>query len=167
MEVRAKLSNLRISPRKVRLVINVIRGLDVADAEAQLTHLSKRASKPILTLLKSAVANAENNFKLSKSNLFVAEIKADEAKTLYRYTPRAYGRATPIRKRASHISLVLAERKESPAQPKEEKKEETKEEKKAVKEEKPAKKEKEVKTPATSKNADKKKEKKSTKPSTK
>lgn len=113
MEVTAKLSNLRISARKVRLVVNVVRGLDVAEAEAQLLHSPKQASKPILTLLKSAVANAEHNFKLNKTDLFVKEIRADEGRTLYRFQPKAFGRATPLRKRSSHISLVLAPRKEA------------------------------------------------------
>lgn len=111
MEVKAKLNRLRMSPRKVRLVIDVIRGQDIEQAKQQLLFLSKEAAKPVLKLLNSAVANAENNFKLDKNNLFIKKIIANEGPTLKRYQPRAYGRATEIRKRSSRLEIILAEKK--------------------------------------------------------
>ncbi|PIY96355.1 MAG: 50S ribosomal protein L22 [Candidatus Kerfeldbacteria bacterium CG_4_10_14_0_8_um_filter_42_10] len=113
MEVKAKLNRIRMSPRKVRLVIDVIRGLDIEKAQEQLQFISKAAAQPILKLLNSALANAENNFKLDKNNLFIKKITADEGPVLKRYRPRAFGRAAEIRKRSSLIELVLAEKKES------------------------------------------------------
>jgi large subunit ribosomal protein L22 len=110
MKVKAKLNNLRISPRKVRLVIDLIRGLDVSEAKLQLNFLVKRSSKPILKLLDSAIANAKNNFKLDESNLYISEIFASEGPTLKRIMPRAMGRAFHIMKRTSHITIVLEEK---------------------------------------------------------
>ncbi len=97
-----------MSPRKVRLVVNTIRGLSVAAAETRLNFLPKLAAQPVLKLLRSAVANAEHNFKLDKKDLFVRHIVADGGPTLKRFRPRAFGRAAPIRKRTTHISLILA-----------------------------------------------------------
>ncbi len=113
MKVKAKLNNLRISPRKVRLVIDLIRGLDVSEAKVQLNFLIKRSSKPILKLLDSAIANAKNNFKLDESNLYIAEIFVGEGPTLKRIMPRAMGRAFHIMKRTSHVTIILAERNEN------------------------------------------------------
>lgn len=107
MEVKAQLNQLRISPRKVRLVANVVRGLSVANAETQLRYINKRASAPLLKLLLSAVASAEHNHKLDKVNLFVKSIQVDSGLTLKRWQPKAMGRATPILKKASKIKLVL------------------------------------------------------------
>lgn len=136
MEVTAKLKYLRLTPRKVRAVLDVIRGLDVVSAEAQLNHLPKRASKIVLKLLNSAVSNALNRYAVKKEDLFIKEIFADEGPTLYRWFPKAFGRATPIRKRSSHLTIVLSSKKEAP--PKEKIKEEIKKEeikKEEVKEE--------------------------------
>ncbi len=108
MDVHANLRHLRMSPRKVRLVVNTIRGLSVAAAETRLNFLPKLAAQPVLKLLRSAVANAEHNFKLDKKDLFVRHIVADGGPTLKRFRPRAFGRAAPIRKRTTHISLILA-----------------------------------------------------------
>jgi len=105
--VNAKLRHLRISPRKVRLVANLIRGLDVEEAERQLTFLTKRAARPILSLLNSAVANAGHNANLPKSGLYVASITVEPGPSLKRWRPRAMGRAAPILKRTSHITLFL------------------------------------------------------------
>ncbi|PIR13490.1 50S ribosomal protein L22 [Candidatus Falkowbacteria bacterium CG11_big_fil_rev_8_21_14_0_20_39_10] len=113
MEIKANLKHLRMSPRKVRLVVDVVRGLGVEKALDQLKFMNKKAAKPLIKLIDSGVANAENSFELEKSNLFIKEIRVDEGVTLKRWMPRAQGRATPIRKRASHISLVLGEIKES------------------------------------------------------
>ncbi len=110
------MSYLRISPRKVRLVANLIKGLPVEEAEGQLNFLAKRAARPILKLLRSALANAQNNDKLSKENLYVDKLIVDEGPMLKRWQPRAMGRATPIRKKTCHITLVLGQ-KESLAVP--------------------------------------------------
>ncbi|MBI4142282.1 50S ribosomal protein L22 [Candidatus Uhrbacteria bacterium] len=115
MQAVAHLRHLRMSPRKVRLVADLIRGLDVAEADAQLAHLSKAASLPVRKLLASAVANAEHNAKLSRDNLFVQQIFVNQGATLKRSRPRAFGRAAAIRKRSAHISLVLDERVPTPA----------------------------------------------------
>jgi len=112
MEVKASLKYLRISPRKVRLLTNLIKGLSVKSAEANLLHISKKSSKPLLKLLKSAIANAEHNFNLDKNNLFVRAIRVDEGPALKKWRPRARGTAYPIRKRTSHIFLTLKEIKE-------------------------------------------------------
>ncbi len=113
MEVKASLKYLRINPRKVRLTANLIKGLDVKEAEYQLNSLSKRASKPISKLLKSAVKNAEHNFNLNPDNLFIYQIKVDQGPTLVRYMPRARGVANEIRKKSSHITLILKEKSPS------------------------------------------------------
>ncbi len=109
MEVKAKVKYIKSSPRKVRLVIDVIRGLEVEKALDQLKFVNKKAVKPIEKLIRSAIANAINNFELEESNLYIKEIKADDGPTVHRWKPRARGRATPIRKRTSHVSLVLGE----------------------------------------------------------
>lgn len=113
MLVSAKVKHLRMSPRKVRLVIDVIRGMKVGEALDQLRFTNKKVVKPIEKLINSCIANAVNNYELDKDNLKVAEINVDEGKTLHRWMPRAHGRATPIRKRTSHISISLAEIKDS------------------------------------------------------
>jgi len=110
MKVTAKLNNLRISPRKVRLVVDVIRGLGVGDAKVQLNFLIKRSSKPILKLLNSALANAKHNFELDDTYLYISEIYVTEGPTLKRIMPRAMGRAFHIMKRTSHITMVLDEK---------------------------------------------------------
>lgn len=102
--------NIRQSPRKVRLVASLIRGLGVSDALAQLSHTTKAARLPIEKLLHSAVANAENNFQKNREHLFIQEIRVDEAAVLRRWRPRAFGRAAPIRKAACHIVIGLGER---------------------------------------------------------
>lgn len=112
MKVIAKLNNLRISPRKVRLVTNSIKGVDVNKALSDLSFLVKRSSLPIEKLLKSAIANAENNFGLDRSNLYVYDVQVGEGSTLKRWLPRAFGRATPLLKKSSKINLVLEERVE-------------------------------------------------------
>jgi len=109
IEVRAKLNYLRQSPRKVRLLVDLIRHLPVETALQQLTFSSKRAARPLSKLLKSAIANAENNHHLAKDNLFIKEIRVDQGPVLKRWRARAMGRAAAIRKRTSHILLILAE----------------------------------------------------------
>ena len=101
---------IRISSRKVKVVIDLIRGKSVDDAEAILLYTPKAAAEPVLKLLRSAIANAENNLELSRDNLYVAEIYANQGPTLKRYRPRARGSAFHIRKRTSHITVILDEK---------------------------------------------------------
>ncbi len=144
MKISAKLNYLRISPRKVRMVVDLIKGLDVEQAEAQLKFNTKRASKPLLKLLNSAVANAFHNFDIEKDNLYISEMQVNEGPPFKRWIPRAMGRATPITKKTSHIILILLPKKKvklnkkKPAKPEIVKPEELKQE--AIEEEKPEKK---------------------------
>ncbi len=113
MEVKASAKNIRISPRKVRLVINLVRGLQVAKALDQLRFMQKQARFVVEKVVKSAIANAINTYDLEEANLFIKEIRVDEGATMKRWMPKARGRATPIRKRTSHVMLVLGELVES------------------------------------------------------
>ncbi|MBI2098921.1 50S ribosomal protein L22 [Candidatus Uhrbacteria bacterium] len=110
MEVKAIARYIRMSPRKVRLVADIIRGARASEALLQLQFIRKRAAAPVSKLLKSAMANAENNFKLNPSELFVKKITVDGGPVLKRFRARAFGRAAPIRKRSSHITIVLEEK---------------------------------------------------------
>ncbi len=103
---------IRISPTKVKIVIDLIRGKSVAEAKAILMATRRAACEPVIKLLNSAVANAENNLELSKDNLYVAEIYVNKGPTLKRFQPRARGRAMQILKRSSHITIILDEVKE-------------------------------------------------------
>jgi large subunit ribosomal protein L22 len=104
----AKLNYLKIAPRKTRLVADVLKGLSVNEAEAQLLLSQKRAAEPLIKLLRSAVANAKNK-QLNPERLFIKEIRVDQGPMMKRFIPRAMGRATAIQKKSSHITLVLAE----------------------------------------------------------
>ena len=104
---RAIAKYVRISSRKVKVVIDLIRGKSVAEAKAILAFTPKAASEPVLKVLNSAVANAENNLDMSADQLFVAEVFANQGPTLKRFRPRAQGRASRIRKRTSHITVIL------------------------------------------------------------
>lgn len=99
--------NIRISPYKVRAVLDVIRGKSYKEAVALLVALNKSSSDPVLKVVNSAAANAEHNLKLNKDELFVAECFADQGMTLKRMMPRAKGRGTRILKRTSHITVIL------------------------------------------------------------
>jgi large subunit ribosomal protein L22 len=110
MLIKASVKYIRVSPRKVRLIANVVRGLDLLDAFAKLALLNKRAVDPIVKLLESAQANAIHNHNISKENLFVKEITANDGPTFYRWLPRAFGRATPLRRRTTYVQLVIAEK---------------------------------------------------------
>jgi len=103
----AKLRNLRTSARKARMVVDLIRGKHVDEAVNQLGFSKRHASRPVLKLLESAIANAVHNHNLKKETLVVKTAFVDEGKILYRWMPRAFGRATPLRKRLCHITLVL------------------------------------------------------------
>jgi large subunit ribosomal protein L22 len=106
----AKAKYIRISPYKVRAVLDVIRGKDYREAEAILENLNKSSSDPILKVLKSAGANAENNLGMNKDALYVAECYADQGPTLKRYIPKSHGRAGGLLKRTSHITVILDEK---------------------------------------------------------
>ena len=101
---------VRISPRKVKIVADLIKGKSLDDAYAILTYTPKAASPVLTKVLKSAEANAVNNFGLNKSDLYVADAYANEGPTLRRYIPRARGAANRINKRTSHVTVVLKER---------------------------------------------------------
>lgn len=107
MNITAKLNDYRQSPRKVRLVAALIRGKKVEQASDILMLTVKRASDPILALLNSAVANAKTNFSVAKEDLVVKSLTVDNGAILYRRMPRARGVAYAIRKRTSHVNLVL------------------------------------------------------------
>ena len=110
MEARATLKYARISPRKVKIVCDLIRGKDVDYAMAIMENTPKAASEPLLKLLKSACANAENNFEMDPDNLVVTECLATAGPILKRGQPRAHGRMYRINKRTSHITIVVAEK---------------------------------------------------------
>lgn len=112
MKVRAHAKYVRQSPSKVRRVLDLVRGLPVEQAEQVLRFTNRAAADPIVKVLKSAVANAEHNHSLDADELVVAEAFADEGPTLKRFSPRARGRATRIRKRMSHITIVVSDRNE-------------------------------------------------------
>lgn len=111
MEVIAKLKYLRIAPRKVRLVADLIRGKKIKEAQMLLDFSQKKATRPLRKLLDSAVANAKNNLKLEEKDLYILKITVDEGPKLKRWRPRARGRATEIQKKSSHITLVLKGKK--------------------------------------------------------
>ena len=110
LEARAILRYARISSRKVKIVADLIRGKKVDEALAIVKFTPKASSEIIEKLLKSAIANAENNHNMNSSNLYVAEIYANQGPTLKRIRPAAKGSAVRIRKRTSHITIVLRER---------------------------------------------------------
>ncbi len=109
MLVTAKLNNLRISARKVRMIVDLVRGKTVAEAETILNFAVKRASSPLLKLLKSAIANARNNFHLDEANLYIKKILVNDGVKLKRWMPRARGQAAEIQKKTSHIIIELEE----------------------------------------------------------
>nr|AEY76091.1 ribosomal protein L22 [Candidatus Phytoplasma phoenicium] len=108
MNVKAIAKQMPITPRKTRLVVDLIRGKNIKEAQAILMFTSKSASPIVLKLLKSAIANATNNFGLDEKNLYVKEIFVNEGLRLTRLFPRAKGRADRIKKRTSHITIVVA-----------------------------------------------------------
>ncbi len=109
--IKASLNYFRSAPRKTRLAANLVKGLPVDAALRQLQFSKKRVSPVLLKLLKSTISNAKNNFQLPPEKLYIKEFKVDEASMFKRNMPRARGRATMIRKRRSHITIVLDELK--------------------------------------------------------
>ncbi len=108
MEVQAKARYLRTSPRKIRYVIDVIRGMQVEQAQKQLSFSKKQAAGLVLKVLNSAIANAKHNFHIEDTaSLYIKHITADGGPILHRWRARAFGRAAPIRKRTAHITILL------------------------------------------------------------
>jgi large subunit ribosomal protein L22 len=110
METKVQLNGVRLAPRKVRAVINLLKKMDAVKAVDQLEHLIKRPSPVIAKLLRSAIANAENNFKMDRDNLFIKDVFVNEGIKLKRFMPRAQGRATEIQKKTSRVTIILDER---------------------------------------------------------
>ncbi|GAA4139786.1 MULTISPECIES: 50S ribosomal protein L22 [Actinomadura] len=115
MEARAQARYIRVTPRKARRVVDLIRGLPATEAQAVLRFAPQAASEPVGKVLASAIANAEHNFKLDTDTLVVSRAWVDEGPTLKRFRPRAQGRAYRINKRTSHITVVLESREEASA----------------------------------------------------
>ena len=109
MKVNAILRKFQSSPKKTRLVVDKIRGMKAEQAMNTLLFVNKKSAQPILKLIKSAVANAENNFKLKKEDLILSEIRVDSDGMLKRIMPRARGMAFPILKRISRVEVVLSD----------------------------------------------------------
>ncbi len=110
MEVRATAKYLHLSPRKARLVVDQVRGKQVDDALATLGFMPHKAAEFVGKVVKSAVANAENNFNLSAEDLFVSRIFVDQGPSMKRHRPRARGRAGLVIKRSSHITVIVDEK---------------------------------------------------------
>ena len=110
-QAKAIAKTVRIAPRKVRLVVDLIRGKQIGEAIAILKLTPKAASPVVEKVLKSAIANAEHNYDLDVNKLIVSEVFVDEGATLKRFRPRAMGRASAINKRTSHITVVVSEKK--------------------------------------------------------
>ena len=109
MQVTVKLNHLRITARKTREVVDLIRGKTVTDAKVSLSFVVRKSAVPILKLLNSAVSSAKNNFQMEEENLYISKTTVDEGPTLKRSFPMSRGRAYPIMKRSSHITIVLSE----------------------------------------------------------
>lgn len=109
MEVRAVAKETGISPRKVRLLVDMVRGRKVDEALTLLRFTPTPTARAVAKVVKSASANAENNFQMTPSDLRIVSIFTDKARTLKRFRPRARGRANPILKRSSHITVIVAE----------------------------------------------------------
>lgn len=110
MEVRASAERVRISPRKVRLVVDMVRGKKLTDAIQMMKFVPNRAAVDVERLLKSVAANAENNYDLDPDDLWIKAIYADDAPQLRRFKPRARGRVGKILRRSSHITVIAEER---------------------------------------------------------
>lgn len=158
MKVKAALNNLRIAPRKSKLVADLIKGKDVLEALDQLESYVKRTSLHMKKLLLSAIANSENNFGLDKNNLYVYDVKVGAGPMLKRWMPKAFGRAGEILKRTSKIEIILEERIEGKNRKTQEEMEAEK--KKRLKEKKKEEKEMEEKKEAEKKSKERTEEKK-------
>ncbi|WP_077616519.1 50S ribosomal protein L22 [Caenibacillus caldisaponilyticus] len=112
MQAKAVARQVRVAPRKARLVVDLIRGKEVGEAFAILRNTPKAASPIVEKVLKSAVANAEHNYEMDPDSLIVEKAYVDEGMTLKRFRPRARGRADRINKRTSHITIIVSDKKE-------------------------------------------------------
>jgi len=112
VEAKATAKYIRISPRKVRVVVDLIRGKKIQEALAILKYTPKRASEAVAKVINSAAANAEHNQQANKDELFITAAYVDQGPTLKRYQPRAMGRADILRRRTSHITVVVGDQKE-------------------------------------------------------
>lgn len=110
MEARAQARYVRISPKKAQKVVQLIRGKPVQEALAILRFTPQKASRIVMKVLKSAVANAEHNYNLDPEELYVIRAYVDQGPTLKRYMPRAFGRASLLRHRTSHVTVVVGEK---------------------------------------------------------
>lgn len=110
MEAKAKINYLRISPRKVKIVLDLVRGKDIKEATAILKHTKKSACEDLSKLLKSAIANAENNYSMDSSQLYVSECFVTPGPTLKRMRAAAHGRGVRVLKRSSHVTMVLKDK---------------------------------------------------------
>ncbi len=113
MEARAVARYLRVSPRKARLVVDLIRGKSIEDARAILMFTPRAAAEDVLKVLNSAVANAGKNLKIKAEDLYVSTTFVDEGPTLKRIRPRAMGRASKINKRTCHVTVIVKQREEA------------------------------------------------------
>ncbi len=109
MQVRAIARRIGISPRKVRLVTNAVKGMRVNRALAVLQFLPNASAKPVSTVIASAAANAENNYNLDPDELYILNIVTDDATTIKRFKARSHGRIAPIRRRSCHITVVVSD----------------------------------------------------------
>ena len=112
MEARATAKDISMSPRKARLVVDVVRGQPVGKALAMLQFMPQKAARHVRKVIQSAAANAENNYALDTETLYVREIFVNEGRTQKRFRPRAHGRVSPLLKRSSHVTAVVAEKEE-------------------------------------------------------
>lgn len=112
MEIRAEAKYIRMSPKKIRLVVETVRGLPLEKTINVLSFSPRRAAKPVLKVINSAIANAEHNFNFKKDDLFIKSLVVNEGPALKRWMPKARGAATPIKRRGSHILVVLGTKKD-------------------------------------------------------
>lgn len=110
VEVKAHVKTLRISPRKLRLVTNMVKNMWADEAVVQLQFTNKKGARYVAEAIKSAIANGSHNFKMKKEQLYVKAVTCDQGPVLKRFMPRAQGRATPVRKPTTHLHVVLAEK---------------------------------------------------------
>lgn len=110
MEVKAVARNIRIAPRKIRIVADLVRGKNIGEAYAILKFTPKVGADVLVKVLKSAVANAEHNYDMNVDNLYISEVFVDQGPTLKRIHPRSRGQAFSILKRSSHVTVVVKER---------------------------------------------------------
>lgn len=113
--VKASARHLHVSPRKMRLTTNLVKGMNALDAIVQLQHANKKAAPMLIKLIESAIANAKNNFSFDPKYLFISSVTCDMGKVMKRYFPRARGSAFEIKRKMCHVNLVLEERKQGKA----------------------------------------------------